>query len=109
MSGWQTEAVVELRAQWADLVPGSATLADELVARYVERTRRAYRDQYLAIALPALDSSTLLSPDPPSARLAAWFHRAVHEPGGTPAEDAEASARLPEQLLPQYGVPPIRI
>jgi predicted metal-dependent HD superfamily phosphohydrolase/outer membrane protein assembly factor BamB len=101
--------VVELRGRWGELVPGSASLADDLVARYVERTRRAYRDQYLEIVLTALDSLIQLSTDPTSVRLAAWFHRAVHEPGGTPAEDAEASARLAEQLLPQYGVPPIRI
>ena len=90
-------------------MPGSASLADELVARYVDRARRAYRDQYLEIVLTALDSFIQLSTDPTSVRLAAWFHRAVHEPGGTPAEDAEASARLAEHLLPQYGVPPIRI
>ncbi|TDW15986.1 outer membrane protein assembly factor BamB family protein [Kribbella kalugense] len=101
--------MVELRARWDDLVPGSASLADELVARYVERTRRAYRDHYLGIVLTALDSLIQLSTDPTSVRLAAWFHRAVHEPGGSPAEDAEASARLAEHLLPQYGVPAIRI
>ncbi len=106
---WQTVAVVELRARWDGLVPGSARLADELVARYVDRNRRAYRDYYLDIVLTALDSLIQLSTDPTSVRLAAWFHRAVHEPGGTPAEDAEASARLAEELLPQYGVPPIRI
>jgi predicted metal-dependent HD superfamily phosphohydrolase/outer membrane protein assembly factor BamB len=102
-------AVVELRARWGELVPGSDSLADELVARYVQRTRRAYRDQYLDIVLSALDSLIQLSTDPTSVRLAAWFHRAVHGPGGTPVEDAEASARLAEQLLPEYGVPPIRI
>ncbi|MEU8227686.1 PQQ-binding-like beta-propeller repeat protein [Kribbella sp. NPDC048915] len=101
--------MVELRARWDDLVPASAPLADELVTRYVDRTRRAYRDQYLTIVLTALDSLIQLSTDPTSVRLAAWFHRAVHEPGGTPAEDAEASARLAERLLPQYGVPPVRI
>ena len=90
-------------------MPGSARLADELVARYVDRNRRAYRDYYLDIVLTALDSLIQLSTDPTSVRLAAWFHRAVHEPGGTPAEDAEASAVLAEELLPQYGVPPIRI
>ncbi|TCC20376.1 PQQ-binding-like beta-propeller repeat protein [Kribbella speibonae] len=100
---------MELRARWDDLVPGSASLADELVARYVDRTRRAYRDHYLGVVLTALDSLIQLSTDPTSVRLAAWFHRAVHEPGGTPSEDAEASAQLAERLLPQYGVPPIRI
>ncbi|WP_460660247.1 outer membrane protein assembly factor BamB family protein [Kribbella swartbergensis] len=101
--------MVELRARWDQLVPGSDRLADELVARYVDRNRRAYRDTYLDIVLTALDSLIQLSTDPTSVRLAAWFHRAVHEPGGTPAEDAEASARLAEQVLPQYAVPPIRI
>ncbi|MFI7062209.1 PQQ-binding-like beta-propeller repeat protein [Kribbella sp. NPDC050124] len=101
--------MVELRARWDQLVPGSDQLADELVARYVDRNRRAYRDHYLDIVLTALDSLIQLATDPTSVRLAAWFHRAVHEPGGTPAEDAEASARLAEELLPQYGVPPIRI
>ncbi|MFG1818034.1 PQQ-binding-like beta-propeller repeat protein [Kribbella sp. NPDC049174] len=101
--------MVELRARWDGLVPGSARLADELVARYVDRNRRAYRDYYLDIVLTALDSLIQLATDPTSVRLAAWFHRAVHEPGGTPAEDAESSARLAEEVLPQYGVPPIRI
>ncbi|GAA2794879.1 PQQ-binding-like beta-propeller repeat protein [Kribbella solani] len=101
--------MVELRARWDDLLPGSASLADDLVARYVERNRRAYRDQYLGVVLTALDSLIQLSTDPASVRLAAWFHRAVHDPGGTPAEDAEASAHLAEQLLPRYGVPSIRI
>ena len=90
-------------------MPGSARLADELAARYVDRDRRAYRDQYLEIVLTALDSLIQLATDPTSVRLAAWFHRAVHEPGATPAEDAEAFARLAEELLPQYAVPPIRI
>jgi predicted metal-dependent HD superfamily phosphohydrolase/outer membrane protein assembly factor BamB len=101
--------VVELRARWGEPVPGSDQLADELVARYVDRNRRAYRDNYLDVVLTALDSLIQLSTDPTSVRLAAWFHRAVHAPGGTPADDAEASARLAEELLPQYGVPPIRI
>ncbi|WP_233712058.1 outer membrane protein assembly factor BamB family protein [Kribbella turkmenica] len=101
--------MVELRARWDGLVPGSARLADELVARYVDRNRRAYRDYYLDVVLTALDSLIQLATDPASVRLAAWFHRAVHEPGGTAAGDAESSARLAEELLPQYGVPPIRI
>ncbi|WP_237706629.1 PQQ-binding-like beta-propeller repeat protein [Kribbella flavida] len=101
--------MVALRERWNELIPGSEALADELIARYVGRNRRAYRDQYLDTVLTALDSLLQLSTDPTSVRLAAWFHRAVHEPGGDPAEDAEASARLAEQLLPGYGVDPIRI
>lgn len=108
-SGWQTVAVVALRERWNELIPGSTPLADELVARYVERTRRAYRDQYLETVLTALESFLQLSTDPTSVRLAAWFHRAVHQPGGGPAEDAESSARLVEQTLPAYGIDPIRI
>ncbi|TDO49169.1 putative metal-dependent HD superfamily phosphohydrolase [Kribbella sp. VKM Ac-2527] len=102
-------AVVALRTRWNELIPGSAALADDLVARYVARTRRAYREQYLDTVLTALDSMVQLSTDPTSVRLAAWFHRAVHEPGGDAAEDAEASARLVEQTLPEYGVDPVRI
>ncbi|MEV8374681.1 PQQ-binding-like beta-propeller repeat protein [Kribbella sp. NPDC056861] len=101
--------MVVLRMRWSEPVPGSAPLADDLVARYVERTRRAYRDQYLEAVLDALDSLIQLSTDPTSVRLAAWFHRAVHQPGGGAAEDAESSARLAEQTLPGYGVDPIRI
>ena len=104
----QTVAVVALRERWNELIPGSTPLADELVARYVGN-RRAYRDQYLETVLAALESLIQLSTDPTSVRLAAWFHRAVHEPGGGPAEDAESSARLVEQTLPAYGVDPIRI
>ena len=102
-------AVVVLRERWSELLPSSAPLADDLVARYVERTRRAYRDQYLEAVLDSLDSLIQLSTDPTSVRLAAWFHRAVHQPGGGSAEDAESSARLVEQTLPAYGVDPIRI
>ncbi|WP_241998652.1 MULTISPECIES: PQQ-binding-like beta-propeller repeat protein [Kribbella] len=101
--------MVALRERWNELIPGSATLADDLVARYVGRNRRAYRDQYLDTVLTTLESLIQLSTDPTSVRLAAWFHRAVHEPGGGPAEDAESSARLVEQTLPSYGIDPIRI
>ncbi|MBB6564479.1 PQQ-binding-like beta-propeller repeat protein [Kribbella sandramycini] len=101
--------MVELRARWDGVVPAPGELADELITRYVERNRRAYRDHYLEIVLAALEPLIQLSTDPASVRLAAWFHRAVHEPGGSPAEDAEASAQLAEQLLPQYGVQPIRV
>lgn len=107
--GWQTVAVVALRERWNELIPGSTALADDLVARYVGRNRRAYRDQYLETVLTGLESLIQLSTDPTSVRLAAWFHRAVHEPGGGTVEDAESSARLAEQTLPAYGVDPIRI
>lgn len=98
-----------LRERWNDLIPGAAPLADELVARYVERDRRAYREPYLDTVLTTLDTLAQLSTDPTSVRLAAWFHRAVHEPGAGSAEDAEASARLAEETLPAYGVDPVRV
>ncbi|TDD59808.1 Pyrrolo-quinoline quinone [Kribbella antibiotica] len=101
--------MVELRARWDGLVPGPGELADALITQYVERNRRAYRDHYLEIVLVALESLIQLSTDPASVRLAAWFHRAVHEPGGTPSEDAEASAQLAEEMLPQYGIAAIRV
>ncbi|WP_246486693.1 PQQ-binding-like beta-propeller repeat protein [Kribbella qitaiheensis] len=101
--------MVALGERWNELIPGSTTLADDLVARYLGRNRRAFRDQYLETVLTGLESLIQLSTDPTSVRLAAWFHRAVHEPGGGAAEDAESSARLAEQTLPAYGVDPIRI
>lgn len=98
-----------LRDRWQDLIPGSAPLAEDLAARYTDRDRRAYRDQYLVTILNALDTLDQLSTDPTAVRLAVWFHRAVHEPGSRPADDAEASASLAEQLLPSYDVSSARI
>ncbi|WP_432943438.1 PQQ-binding-like beta-propeller repeat protein [Kribbella sp. CA-253562] len=96
--------VTGLRERWNDLLPGAAALADDLVARYRADDRRAYREQYLQGVLDALGVLDQLSTDPTAVYLAAWFHRAVHEPGGRPAADAEASAVLAEQELPSYGV-----
>lgn len=101
--------MVAVRERWSDLVPDGGPLADQLVERYTGPDRRAYRDQYLDTVLATLETLVQLSTDPTSVRLAAWFHRAVHEPGGTAAEDAEASARLAEQTLPAYGVDPVRV
>lgn len=103
-----------LRAKWNELLPQLATLsdpaslADELIARYSARTRRVYGEDYLEIVLTALGSLVQLSTDPTAVRLAAWFHRAEHLPGGTPTEDAEASARFAERLLPAHGIDPTR-
>ncbi|MBB5839274.1 putative metal-dependent HD superfamily phosphohydrolase/outer membrane protein assembly factor BamB [Kribbella italica] len=91
-----------LRERWNDLIPGAAVLADDLAARYRADDRRAYRDQYLHRVLDALGTLDQLSTDPTAVYLAAWFHRAVHEPGGQ--SDAEASAVLAEQELPSYHV-----
>lgn len=93
-----------LRDLWADLVPDASPLADDLVSRYVATDRRAYRDQYLVVVLTALDGLVHLATDATAVRLAAWFHRAVHNEGAQPSDDAEASALLAEQTLPSYGV-----
>ncbi|TDW17209.1 outer membrane protein assembly factor BamB family protein [Kribbella kalugense] len=96
-----------LRELWDDVVPDAGELADELVRRYGGK-RVAYRDRYLIGVLTALDSLEQLCTDPEAVRLAAWFHRAAHDKGSTAAEDAEASARLAEELLPKYGVNPVQ-
>ena len=93
-----------LRDRWNDLLPGGERLADDLVGRYTRRDRQAYRNQYLEVVLTAVDSLEQLSTDHIAVRLAAWFHRAVHEPGWSPAQDAEASAALAEELLPTHAV-----
>jgi predicted metal-dependent HD superfamily phosphohydrolase/outer membrane protein assembly factor BamB len=101
--------VTGLTDQWHELIPDSTPLAEELAARYTDRDRQAYRDRYLETILSALDSLDQLSTDPTAVRLAVWFHRAVHESGGRPADDAEASALLAEELLPAYDVSSARI
>ncbi|MEU0090479.1 PQQ-binding-like beta-propeller repeat protein [Kribbella sp. NPDC006257] len=98
-----------LRDRWNDPIPDAAALVVDLAGRYTASDRRAYRDQYLEEALAALDSLEQLSTDPVAVRLAVWFHRAVHAPGGQPAEDAEASAELAEESLPAYGVSGARV
>ncbi|MEV5967776.1 PQQ-binding-like beta-propeller repeat protein [Kribbella sp. NPDC051952] len=97
-----------LRELWRDVVPDAGALADELVARYTQKGRNAYRDRYVGIVLTALEALDQLSTDAAAVELAVWFHRADHESGWTPTEDAEASARLAERLLPAYGVSPAR-
>ncbi|WP_433012930.1 PQQ-binding-like beta-propeller repeat protein [Kribbella sp. CA-294648] len=98
-----------LTDRWHELIPDSAPLAEELAARYTDRDRQAYRDRYLETILTALDSLDQLSTDPTAVRLAVWFHRAVHAAGAQPADDAEASAVLAEELLPSYDVSSARI
>lgn len=97
-----------LRELWTDVIPDAGELADDLVGRYAGKSRYVYRDRYLETVLIALESLDQLSTDPTAVRLAAWFHRAVHQPGSTAQEDAEASAQMVEQVLPAYGVTPAR-
>jgi outer membrane protein assembly factor BamB len=89
-----------LRERWNEVIPDAEPLADDLVERYAAR----YRERYLKAVLTELDSRDQLTTDRTAVRLAAWFHRAVRQPGGTPADDAEASAQLAERVLPSYGV-----
>jgi predicted metal-dependent HD superfamily phosphohydrolase len=98
----QDRRVAGLRERWND--PESAALADDLVARYTGTSRNAYRDRYLQTVLTAVKALDQLSTDPTAVELAAWFHRAIHDPGSTPAADAEASAELAEEVLPGHGV-----
>jgi predicted metal-dependent HD superfamily phosphohydrolase len=90
------------------VIPDAGALADDLVARYGAKRRMAYRERYLVGVLEALDALEQLCTDPVAVRLAAWFHRAVHAKANTASEDAEASARLAEELLPTYGVNAVR-
>ncbi|WP_350280843.1 PQQ-binding-like beta-propeller repeat protein [Kribbella sp. HUAS MG21] len=101
--------MVGLRELWNDAIPDAGALADELVRRYGGMRRVAYRERYLIGVLQALDSLEQLGTDPVAVRLAAWFHRAEHAKGNTAGEDAEASARLAEELLPAYGLSPVRV
>ncbi|WUJ72978.1 PQQ-binding-like beta-propeller repeat protein [Kribbella soli] len=93
-----------LRELWDGSLPEA--LRDEVIKRYGGK-RVAYRERYLVGVLTALDALTQLCTDPAAVRLAAWFHRAEHAKGRT--DDAEASARLAEQLLPKYDVSPVRV
>ncbi|GAA1156943.1 hypothetical protein GCM10009630_63730 [Kribbella jejuensis] len=70
--------------------------------------RYGYRAKYLIVILNALDSLEHLATDPVAVRLAAWFHRAAYSANRTAMDDAAASARLAEKLLPEYGVDEMR-
>jgi predicted metal-dependent HD superfamily phosphohydrolase/outer membrane protein assembly factor BamB len=100
---------VDLRERWHDLIPDADELVSDLADRYADRDRRTYRDGYLGAALDAADDLVQLATDPTAVRLAVWFHRAVHTPGATAAEDAAGSARLAAELLPRYGVGATRV
>ncbi|TCC20095.1 PQQ-binding-like beta-propeller repeat protein [Kribbella speibonae] len=99
-------SVIGLREFWDETVPEA--LRDELIARYSAKRRNAYRERYVAVVLTAVEALDQLATDPVAVRLAAWYHRAVHDQGASAAEDAEASARLAEDELPGYGVSPAR-
>lgn len=100
---------MDLRERWHDLIPAAGELVSDLADRYTHPDRRAYRDDYLAIALDTTGDLVQLATDPTAVRLAVWFHRAVHTPGAPAAADAEASARLAAELLPRYGVGATRV
>src|SRR5689334_10795362 len=87
---------------WGEVIPDAGDLADQLVRRYADR------DKHLIVILSALDSLEQLTADPVAVRLAVWFHRAAHSANRTAIDDAAASARLAEKLLPKYGVDEVR-
>ena len=92
-------------ALWAD--PGLARKAgEELVDRWREPHRVYHTTLHLAVALDALDSVTVDTRISERAlwhaRLALWFHDAVHD--GVAQQDEERSAALvPELLGPLAG------
>ncbi|MER7248520.1 PQQ-binding-like beta-propeller repeat protein [Kribbella sp. NPDC000426] len=94
-----------LREFWDESLPEA--LRDEVIRRYGGK-RVAYRERYLTGVLTAFGALEQLCTDPVAVRLAAWFHRAEHTKGNSPADDADASARLAEELLPKYDVSPVR-
>ncbi|MFP3714756.1 DUF4031 domain-containing protein [Puerhibacterium sp. TATVAM-FAB25] len=96
-----------LRRRWAALwpvaSPGLLAVGDRLVERWREPHRVYHGPLHLASALDALD---LLDPPAPAgppgraglvARLALWFHDAVHD--GEAGRDEERSAALAGELL----------
>lgn len=85
---------------WAD--PGLARKAgEELVDRWREPHRVYHSTLHLAVALDALDSVAAEARVPDRAlwraRLALWFHDAVHD--GVAQQDEERSAELVAELL----------
>ncbi|TDO46645.1 putative metal-dependent HD superfamily phosphohydrolase [Kribbella sp. VKM Ac-2527] len=100
---------MSIRERWHDLIPDAGELVGDLVDRYTDRRRRAYRDRYLVTALDAADDLIQLATDPVAVQLAVWFHRAAHSDGASRADDAKASARLAAELLPRYGVSATRV
>ena len=93
-----------LLARWDDLWadPGPArTTGEDLVDRWREPHRVYHSPLHLAVALDGLDAIAAGTPASAhalrQARLALWFHDAVHE--GVAQQDEERSAALATELL----------
>lgn len=83
---------------WQDLLPEHPEIGEELAARWAEPHRVYHSLGHLAAVLDRLDRLADAGEQVTrSARLAAWFHDAVHA-GSSPA-DEEASAELAARLL----------
>ncbi len=93
-----------LTARWASLLDAPA-VGDDLVTRWAEPHRVYHGRLHLAAALDALDALLTETPvdarDARRARLAVWFHDAVHDAGQSPgpAGDEERSAALAARTL----------
>lgn len=87
---------------WHDLLPGSPGLGEDLLQHWQEPHRHYHDVRHLAQILAALSTVTGGAASRP-ARLAAWFHDAVHD--GVQGSDEERSAELAEATLPGAGLP----
>ncbi|ACZ29730.1 conserved hypothetical protein [Xylanimonas cellulosilytica DSM 15894] len=100
-----------LTARWATLrAPADAAwghIGAELVERWSEPHRVYHGRLHLAASLDALDALLAERTDAPSsarvARLALWFHDAVHD--GEAGRDEERSAALARELLTPLTAP----
>jgi predicted metal-dependent HD superfamily phosphohydrolase len=92
----------ELRRQWRELAgraPEALALGDDLLSRWGEPHRRYHNLDHLRAVLAHLDQ---LGPASRAARLGAWYHDAVYEPGRDGNE--ASSAALARSGLAAIGV-----
>lgn len=90
-----------LRAAWAQLLPGSLELGDQLLGRWAEPHRHYHDTRHLMQVLDALGALGEAAASRPVV-LAAWFHDAVYEGR---AGDEERSAELAAIQLSDLGLP----
>jgi predicted metal-dependent HD superfamily phosphohydrolase len=103
---------VDLVARWARLdhdlaahgLDPAPAHRDELLARWDEPARRYHGTAHLRAVLGHLDRWSGPAGPGPVARLAAWYHDAVHEPAG-PGDDEARSAALARDHLVRRGAP----